>query len=174
MLSRYYDAAKKYEVNTIVRITADCPLIDPAVIDRTIELFQKNNLDYVVNTVPTELSKFPDGSDVEVFSMQAMERANQEATSKEDREHVTFYFWKSEKKDTFKIAQLGNHENWSKYRFTVDYPEDLIVCRAVYAKFKEKAPMIPLIDAIQFLDNNESLKKLVAPFCEDGYSTMYL
>ena len=56
----------------------------------------------------------------------------------------------------------------------MDYPEDLIVCRAVYERLKEKAPMIPLIDAIQFLDNNESLKKLVAPFCEDGYSTMYL
>ena len=59
-------------------------------------------------------------------------------------------------------------------RLTVDYPEDLIICRAIYEKFKGDAPMIPLIEAIEFLDNNESLKQLIAPFCEDGYSTMYL
>jgi len=164
VLSRYYDAAIKYKVDTIVRITADCPLINPEVIDRTIELFQNNDLDYAGNTVPPESSQFPDGSDVEVFSMQALERANQEATSKEDREHVTFYFWKSEEKDTFKIAQLGNHENWSKYRFTVDYPEDYQVVKQIDKELKRRNKFGTLEEIIQILKEHPEIVKLNAKY----------
>jgi spore coat polysaccharide biosynthesis protein SpsF len=164
VLSRYYDAAKKYEVNTIVRITADCPLIDPAVIDRTIELFQKNNLDYASNTAPQENSQYPDGSDVEVFSMSALQRADQEATSKEDREHVTFYFWKAEKKDTFKIAQLGNYENWSKYRFTVDYLEDYQVVKQIDTELKRRNQFGTLEEIIQILKEQPEIVELNAEY----------
>ena len=160
VLSRYYEASVEYKADIIVRLTADCPLIDPAVIDMTIGLFTKNSLDYSVNTVPPATSCFPDGSDVEVFSIQALERANQEATSKEDREHVTFYFWKSEEKDTFKIAQLGNHENWSKYRFTVDYPEDYEVVLKIDQELKKRNQFGTLEEIINILKEHPEIVDL--------------
>ena len=147
-----------------MRITADCPLIDPAVIDRTIVLFLRNNIDYAANTVPPEKSKYPDGSDVEVFSMSALQRADQEAASKEDREHVTFYFWKSENKDTFKIAQLGNHENWSKYRFTVDYPEDYEVVKKIDGELKKRNHFGSLEEIIGILKENPEIVELNAQY----------
>ena len=81
-----------------------------------------------------------------------------------------------EHEDDFKIQRLYPPEelNRKDLRFTVDYPEDLIVCRGVYEKFKGNVPMIPMLAAVRFIDNNEYLKKIIAPFCETGYSTMYL
>ena len=76
VMSRYYECAKKYNPDTVVRMTADCPLIDPEIIDKVVQKFKDNNVDYCANTVPPETSKFPDGSDIEVFSMKALERAN--------------------------------------------------------------------------------------------------
>jgi len=160
VLSRYYDAAIKYNVDTIVRLTADCPLVDPFVIDRTIELFQSNNLDYSVNTAPPETSKFPDGSDVEVFSMHALEWANKELVSEEDREHVTFCFWKSEQKKSFKIAQLDNNENWSKYRFTVDYPEDYEVVKLIDNELKRKKQFGNLEEIVDILKEHPEIVEL--------------
>jgi len=160
VLSRYYDAAIKYNADIIVRLTADCPLVDPLVIDRTIELFQKNNLDYSVNTVPPETSQFPDGSDVEVFSMHALEWANKEVVSEEDREHVTFCFWKSKQKKSFKIAQLGNNENWSKYRFTVDYPEDYEVVKKIDRELKRRNQFGTLKEVILILKENPKIVEL--------------
>jgi spore coat polysaccharide biosynthesis protein SpsF len=160
VLSRYYDAATEYNADTIVRLTADCPLLDPDVIDRTIALFQQDNLDYAANTVPPENSQYPDGSDVEVFSMSALKRAHQEATSEEDREHVTFYFWKSKQKKTFKTAQLSNTEDWSKYRFTVDYPEDYEVVQRIDKELKKKKQFGSLQEIIEILKNYSEIIEL--------------
>ena len=95
VLSRYRCCAEAHDLSTIVRVTADCPLIDAEVIDHTIELFHDNKLDYASNTVPPETSRWPDGSDVEVFSIDALRLADEKATLEADREHVTFYFWKN-------------------------------------------------------------------------------
>ncbi len=122
VLKRYYDCATKFNGNTIIRVTSDCPLVDPAVIDKTIELFYKKKVDYAANTIPPHSRKWPDGSDVEVFSMKALKKCYLRARN-EQREHVTFYLWKS--KPLFKIAQLKNKQDWSKYRYTIDYQEDL-------------------------------------------------
>ena len=96
--------------------------------------------------------------------MQALERANQEATSKKDREHVTFYFWKSEKKDTFKIAQLSNHENWSKYRFTVDYLEDYQVVKQIDTELKRRNQFGTLEEIIQILKGHPEIVELNAKY----------
>ena len=160
VLSRYYETAKAYSVDTVVRLTADCPLVDPAVIDRSIELFEKDGLDYVANTVPPETSHFPDGSDVEIFSLQALERANHEATSKSDREHVTFYFWKSEQKNSFSSGQLDNDQDWSKYRFTVDYPEDYDVVTRIVESLSKSNQFGTLEEIIAILNKNPNIVKL--------------
>ena len=93
VLKRYYDCNAKYKGNTIIRITSDCPLVDPKIIDKTVDLFYKRKVDYAANTIPPSTRKWPDGSDVEVFSKNALEKAFKNAKGK-DREHVTFYFWK--------------------------------------------------------------------------------
>ena len=96
VLGRYYHCAKKYNAGIIIRLTADCPLIDPAVIDQMVTLFEAQKVDYVANTTPPETSMFPDGSDVEIFSMEGLTQVFNEASDPQDREHVTFYFWKYE------------------------------------------------------------------------------
>jgi spore coat polysaccharide biosynthesis protein SpsF len=161
VLSRYYECAKKFGIQTIVRSTADCPLIDPQVIDSAIDLFQESQLDYLANTVPQELSCWPDGSDVEIFSFDALEKAYKEASEFEDREHVTFFFWKNlSSSSSFKVAQLKNDLDWSGYRYTVDYKEDLLVVEAIFKHFFEKNYFPYTEDIILYLRNNQNVRRL--------------
>ena len=157
VLSRYYECAKIYNADVIVRLTADCPLIDPEIIDRVIQLYFDSNVDFAANTVPSETSTFPDGSDVEVFSFKALERAQREASSRKDREHVTFYFWKNN--NGFKTTQLNCKEDWSKYRFTVDYPEDFDVIKFIVKEFSKRNIFGYLRDIIETIDANPEIKQ---------------
>ncbi len=137
VLFRYHECASKVGATTIIRLTADCPLVDPEVIDSVVELYEITGVDYAANTAPPETSTFPDGSDIEVFSYKALDRAHREAVDAPDREHVTFYFWRSSPR-SFTIAQLQNTEDWSKFRFTVDYAEDFRVVEAIISElFKD-------------------------------------
>lgn len=156
VLDRYYTTAVKYQAKTIVRLTADCPFSDPEVIDKTIELFKQSDVDYACNTVPPETSKFPDGSDVEIFSFDALERAWQEAADINDREHVTFYFWKGN--HGFTTAQLENEFNWGKYRLTLDYPEDLEVISFIIYELKKQKKFGTLKEIIEILDSNVEIR----------------
>ncbi len=156
VLNRYYKCAKKYQASIIVRLTADCPFSDPEIIDKTIDLFKNSDVDYAGNTVPPETSTFPDGSDVEVFSMSALDRANIEAKDASEREHVTFYFWKG--KNGFRTAQLTNDKNWSQYRITVDYPEDLEVIRFIIQELAKRNSFGHIAEIIEILNLNPNVK----------------
>jgi len=158
VLSRYYDCAKNYNADVIVRLTADCPLIDPLIIDDVIKLYIDKNVDFAANTVPAETNKFPDGSDVEVFSMSALEKAQKEVSNSHDREHVTFYFWKYD--NEILTTQLTNEKDYSKYRFTVDYKEDLEVVDFVIRKLKNRKSFGYLDEIIEIVDKNPIIKKL--------------
>lgn len=136
VLSRYYECAKEFQADIVVRLTADCPLSDPIVIDDVISLFQKEKADYAANTVPPDTARFPDGSDVEVFSIQALERAFIECQNPHDCEHVTFHFWQYG--NNFKTVQLTHDVDWSRYRFTVDYPEDLEVVQFIFQELEKR------------------------------------
>ena len=157
VLSRYYECARDNKFETIVRLTADCPLIDPAVIDKVVTLFFEEKVDYCSNTVPPETSFWPDGSDVEVFSFAALEQANRDADKPEDREHVTFFFWK-DKLNGFKTAQLKNFENWSDYRFTVDYQEDYEVLKLIYDEITLRQVYGHVGEIVKVLDDRQDIR----------------
>lgn len=159
VLARYYHCAVTFRASVVVRLTADCPLCDPSVIDNVINLFFKKNVDYAANTVPPEASHWPDGSDVEVFSFKALETAYIEATLDEEREHVTFFFWKN-KKNKFKTIQLGNSNDWSQYRFTIDYPEDFEVVRFLFQEIQSKGIFGHVHEIVSILENLPEIKKL--------------
>jgi glutamate-1-semialdehyde 2,1-aminomutase len=129
VLNRYYESAKSIETDAIVRITGDCPLVDPKLVDKCIIDFKNSNVDYYSNTDPLT---FPDGLDVEIISFDSLERANNEALSKFDREHVTPYIRNSK---SFSRSSLKCNENLSHERWTVDEPEDLIVVTNIFEHF---------------------------------------
>ena len=135
VLDRYYQTSINNDVKTVIRLTSDCPLIDPVLIDKTIDLYFDKAVNYAANAVPPELKKYPDGSDVEVFSFKDLTRAWIESKDIKDREHVTFYFWK--KDEGFTTVMLDNKYDWGKYRITVDYIEDLELVREIAKKLKD-------------------------------------
>ena len=133
VLSRYYYAAKKFSSNTIVRITADCPLIDYKLLDRMISTFKKDNLNYLSNTInPT----FPDGYDIEIFDFQTLEETFKKAKSLTDKEHVTPYIKRHIKK--FKIENFTHPINLSNLRLTVDEQIDYEMIKQLTKLMKNK------------------------------------
>ena len=155
VLSRYYECCKQYNPDTVVRMTADCPLIDPEIIDAVVQKFEDDNVDYCGNTVPPETSKFPDGTDVEVFSMKALEQANTEVKDTHLREHVTFQFWKDTK---YSSSQYTQEKDWSKYRVTIDYPEDFEVVNYIFDELKSKRIFGSLNEIINIIDHNQKIR----------------
>lgn len=133
VLSRYAEAARAFGADPIVRITADCPLIDPAIVDRVLEAYAAGAVDYVSNIDPPS---YPDGLDVEVFSADALERANAEARLRSEREHVTLYI--RNHPQLFRKRNVLGERDLSALRWTVDEPADLEVARAIYQRLGEE------------------------------------
>jgi spore coat polysaccharide biosynthesis protein SpsF len=130
VLDRYYKCAEACVADVVVRITADCPLIDPDLVDITIQAFLNNRCDYASNAlVPT----YPRGLDVEVFTMTALARTSCEARKAYEREHVTPYLY--EHPELFRLVSLKAAADYSNYRWTLDTAEDLELLRAIYASF---------------------------------------
>lgn len=129
VLSRYYYAAKENNADIVVRITSDCPLIDPEISENIIKYYidNKNKYDYVSNTIDRT---YPRGLDTEVFSFKVLERAFKEAVSLRDKEHVTPYIWNNPQ--IFKLAQYKNHEDYSHLRWTLDTEEDFELINKIY------------------------------------------
>ncbi len=137
VLDRYYQAAKVNQADVIVRITADCPLIDPGLIDQTVNEFQTRKIDFAATRLPPPFKRtFPIGLDVEVVSFSALEKAWQESTEKHEREHVLPYLYEVEGR--FKIHILNNDIDYGNYRWTVDTPEDLELVRIIYQRFSPR------------------------------------
>lgn len=132
VLDRFYQAAKANHADVVVRITADCPLIDSGVIDKVLARFECGDCDYACNVIRYT---YPDGLDTEVFSFAALERAWREAGKPSEREHVTPYL----RTEKFRTANVESEVPVSPadFRWTVDHPEDLEFVRKVYAAFSE-------------------------------------
>jgi len=130
VLDRYYRAAQFSKAEIVVRITADCPLIDPQITDKTINEFIKERPDYASNAL---IRTYPRGLDTEVFSFQALECAWREASESYQRAHVTPYIYQHPER--FKVLAVQGEKDYSGLRWTLDTDEDLEFLRAVYARF---------------------------------------
>ncbi|HBH45836.1 MAG TPA: hypothetical protein DDX47_00500 [Candidatus Jacksonbacteria bacterium] len=155
VLDRYYQAAKKFNLNDIVRITGDCPVTDPTIIDQVIYLYQKKNLAYATNVIPPT---FPDGLDVEIFSRQALDKAWREAKLKSAREHVTVYMWQNP--HLFKQSHLKNKVDLSKRRWVLDNPEDYEFMKQIFTQLYQSKPNFRLKHVLNFLTAHPNIEKI--------------
>ena len=154
VLDRYYQCAKEYSVSTIVRIPSDKPLIDPEIVDNVVSVFSNNSYDYITNFLPNPT--FPSGTEVEVFSINALKKAWEKAKIPSEKEHVTPYFINHE--DEFKISHTENSENLSHLRLAVDRIEDLKLVRKIASKIK-KRPIL-MKDILELFTREPELVKI--------------
>ena len=158
VLDRYYRAARAFDAEVIVRLTGDCPLLDPDVSQRVLMRFQQGDVDYASNTVPPT---FPDGLDTEVFSLATLERAWREASLTSEREHVTPYIWKNP--DKFRLANVTNPVDLSALRWTVDEPQDLQFVCSIYDCLGAR-PVFGMADVLALLAKHPSLEDINSSF----------
>jgi len=133
VLDRYFHAAKETEPEAIVRITADCPLIDPEVSGSVVSKFLQQSADYASNVLPRT---YPRGLDTEVFTRSALERAWKQSTEAHQREHVTPFFY--EHPELFRLVSVQADADYAFHRWTLDTPEDLELIRSIYSRFAGK------------------------------------
>jgi len=163
VLDRFYNCAKKNNLENIIRITADCPLIDPTIVDEMIDEFKNNNFDYVQNIEPRT---FPDGMEVEIFTFKALKEMWQNSKLPSEREHVTTYM--RNKKEKFKIKKILCEKDLSKYRFTLDYSEDLVLIRNIVKDINQRP--ILMKDIISLLTKMPELLRINEKYeANEGY-----
>lgn len=165
LLARHLTAAKRANADVVVKIPSDCPLIDPDAIDCVIGAFQASagRVDYASNLHPPS---WPDGNDVEVFTTEALQRAEASALKSYEREHTTPYFW--ENPDRFAILNVrwpDGRDLSRTHRFTVDYEADLrFVCAVFDALYSPNQRPFRLDQILDFLDANPRVMRLNSAF----------
>lgn len=163
VLDRYYRSASEYKFDAIVRITADCPLIDVDTGGRVVKEFLNSDVDYIKTG-----NSFPDGLSVEVFSFGALEKAWKNAKLPSEREHVTPYMLKSP--EVIASKTIEHSSDLSEYRFTVDYEEDLLFVSRVYEKLYRKDKNFGLSEILKLLKADVEISRLMpAPKRNEGY-----
>jgi spore coat polysaccharide biosynthesis protein SpsF (cytidylyltransferase family) len=155
LVDRYYQCAKKYEADTIVRVTSDDPFVDYQIIDRAITIFRESRADFVTNHFkPT----YPEGLDVEIYSFQTLKRIWQDARLPSEREHV-FPFVENNQ-DKFKIINFSQNQNNSHIRWTIDYECDYEMTKAVYDVLYDDNPVFLQKDILDLLEKNPQISEL--------------
>ncbi len=157
VLQRYYEAAKGAHADTIVRITGDCPLHDPAVLDEVVAHFEVTNPDYCSGP-----SNYPEGLDTEVFSFAALETACKEARLPSEREHVTPYIHNHPELFTIALRWRSGERDDAKLHWSVDSKGDLIFVSAVYAELYPMNPAFGKNDVLALLERKPVLLQLNA------------
>ncbi|MBD2517199.1 glycosyltransferase family protein [Nostoc sp. FACHB-973] len=148
VLDRCYQAAKEHHADVVVRVTSDCPLIDPQVIDRVIQFYLDNQsqYDYVSNCLERT---YPRGMDTEIFSFIALHEAFVEATTQPDREHVTPFIYMHPER--YRLTQVVYLENQSSHRWTVDTADDFELIKRIIEALYPKLPKFTLEDCLDLL-----------------------
>ncbi|UQD57699.1 glycosyltransferase family protein [Flavobacterium sp. K5-23] len=155
VLERYYQAAKEYNVDIIVRITADDPFKDVRLIDEAVNLLIENNLDFVCNNSPVS---FPEGLDVEVMTFEALEKSYKNAVSDFDKEHVTQYIHKN--KNNFNVCNIQNDKDLSSYRWTLDTFEDYEFAKKIYSELYKEGEVFLREEMFNILEEIPSIMEL--------------
>ena len=155
VLERYYRAAKKFNAEIIVRVTADDPFKDFRIIDEAVKILKKYNYDFVCNNNPVS---FPEGLDVEVMSMDSLSKSFLNSTSDFEKEHVTQYIHRNENK--FKIFNIKNDNDLSSYRWTIDTEEDYLFAKRVYEALFNTNKIFLTEEIYELLNKTPSLLKI--------------
>lgn len=166
VLDRYYQAALRFEATAIVRLTADCPLADPTVIDGLVAFFESGGFDYASNALQRT---WPRGLDAEIMTFDTLETAWQEARRKDDLEHVTSFIYRHP--DRFRLGAFTGDTDLSHLRLTVDYTEDLRLVESVYGALYDTDPQFSTADVVAFLDANPQVRALNSGVGTDGGPT---
>jgi spore coat polysaccharide biosynthesis protein SpsF len=151
VLSRYYEAATEFNVDVIVRLTSDCPIIDPDIVDKVVShyLENKDRYDYVSNTLTRT---YPRGLDSEVMSYEVLKKAHEEAKELTYREHVTAYIYHHP--DQFRLCNVSNEKDESKHRWTVDTEEDFELIEKIIGKLYPEKTHFNMDDVLKLIDRN--------------------
>lgn len=149
VLSRYADASRLHGAHVVVRITADCPLIDPELIDQVIAVYEAGDADYVSNMLPPT---WPYGMAVEVFSASALAQAHTEARQAAEREHVTPFLYGHPER--YRLRNVASPVDLSHHRWTVDTPEDYQLVQRLFETLYPIMPRFTQADVLQLLDRH--------------------
>jgi len=160
VLDRYYRAALQYQVDVVVRVTSDCPLFDPELLEKMIKKFQSGNsshrnLDYLSNTINRT---FPLGLDAEVFHFSALEKAHLDSRLGYEREHVTPYIYLHP--EIFSVYSYEGSENLCCHRWTLDTEDDFRLINAIYSELYRDNELFLTKQIINFLEQTPELKKI--------------
>jgi len=187
VLDRYYQAARRFAADVVVRVTADCPLIDPQLIDEAVKVFlgignkgsgiRENSqfaipdsqfpYDFVANRLPPPWGRtYPIGLDIEVCSFAGLELAWNEAAQPHQREHVMPFFY--EQPERFRIFLLNHHTDYGFMRWTVDTPNDLALLRQIYAQFQGRDDF-SWLDVLELFERQPQLAEINAQIRPKDY-----
>ena len=155
VLDRFYRTAKSFCIDAIVRITPDCPLIDPKIVDKVIKRFLIGNLDYISNVHPPT---YPDGLDIEVFSFETLKKVWKEAKKASEREHVTPYILNHHR--MFRISNIENEVDLSYMRWTVDEERDLKFVKEIYKRLYKNNKIFYMTNILNLLKKEPELSRI--------------
>ncbi len=176
VLDRYYQAAQQFEADPVVRVTADCPTVDPQLIERLIRRYTSGGYDHIgvaagAGAERLGRGRFPDGLDAECFGFSALARAWHDATDPRDREHVTRYIWNN--KEIFRCGELTADIAYPKLRLTVDHAEDFELVTKIYESLYSECRPFLLSDVMRLLEKNPGLVEVNRKWTEaDNYRSV--
>jgi spore coat polysaccharide biosynthesis protein SpsF (cytidylyltransferase family) len=178
VLDRFYRAALREDGDPLLRITGDCPLVDPDLIARLLAMYGTGGYDHVAVATGAGAmfltgARFPDGLDAECFGFAALERAWKAATQASDREHVTPYIWRH--KTLFRCGHLLSDVDHSTLRWTVDNEEDFTLVSAIYEALYRPGRPFGMADVLRLLASNPALAAANGAFIgREGYEQLWI
>jgi spore coat polysaccharide biosynthesis protein SpsF len=176
VLERFYQACLKYNAVDVLRITADCPLVDPGLINRLYNFYKLGGFDHAgiatgAGVDSSNIFKFPDGLDCEWFNFLALEKANASTTNILDREHVTPYIWNN--KDLFKVGIFQSDIDYSNIRLTLDTPLDLDTFNEMYRQFGDLIYAMTFEDVVDWINQLPSMPPSFKLIGKENYGVFY-